>query len=120
MHEFDALTRFFDDSLRVPPEAMARSIIDQILSAAMREVRKELHNLASDNEEHLYLTMETRLEVTLSREDEDLVITGDADYSFWYGNPSDISTNLVVCEAKRKGDKAGLGGTHQLLGYMGR
>ncbi|EAW16627.1 uncharacterized protein NFIA_059820 [Aspergillus fischeri NRRL 181] len=44
--------------------------------------------------------METRLKVTLSREDEDLVITGDADYSFWYGNPSDISTNLVVCEAK--------------------
>jgi hypothetical protein len=48
----------------------------------MREVRKELQSLASENEEHLYLTMETRLEVTLSRQDEDLVITGDADYSF--------------------------------------
>lgn len=62
--------------------------------------------------------METRLEVTLSREDEDLTIKGEADYSFWYGTPADISTNLVVCEAKRLGD-AGTG-DHQLLGYMGR
>ncbi|GFF56827.1 hypothetical protein IFM62136_03231 [Aspergillus lentulus] len=120
MHEFDTLTRFSDVSLRTPAEAMGRSIIDQILSAAMREVRKELQILAPSNEEHLYLTMETRLEVTLSREDEDLVITGDADYSFWYGNPSDISTNLVVCEAKRKGEGSGQGGQSQLLGYMGR
>jgi hypothetical protein len=34
------------------------------------------------DEEHLYLTMETRREVTLSRPEEDLIITGDADYFF--------------------------------------
>ncbi|KAF7167876.1 hypothetical protein CNMCM5623_001023 [Aspergillus felis] len=46
---------------------------------------------------------------------ENLVITGDADYSFWYGDPSDISTNLVVFETKRKGRA---GGTTSVAGYM--
>lgn len=118
MNKFSQYTRFWDNSLSASTEPMARSLINKVLAAAMWEVQEELKNVQSDNQQHLYLTMERWLKVTLSQEDEKLTITDEADYSFWYGNPADISTNLVVCEAKRLGD-AGLG-RHQLLGYMGR
>jgi hypothetical protein len=70
----------------------------------MRVVHKELGHIQTPNQQHLYLGMETRLEVTLTRQEEDLTIKGEADYTFWYGNRSDICTNLVLCEAKRLGD----------------
>ena len=46
--------------------------------------------------------MEMHLEMPGKDGEKDVLWTGPTDYSYWYGNPENAETNLIVVETKKK------------------
>lgn len=66
----------------------------------------------------LLLRFETKIQGEVEWKSETRTITGYSDYSLWYDGALEVGTNLIMVEAKRRGEAAS--GQHQLLVYMGK
>ena len=62
--------------------------------------------------------MEMHLEMPGKDGEKDVLWTGRTDYSYWYGNPENAETNLIVVETKKKYSAADV--HPQTFGYMGK
>lgn len=77
-------------------------------------------NTQASTESYLSLNCQFELHFEIPGKDgeKELLWTGKSDYSYWYGSPENVETNLIVIETKRK--YAGTSGRTQLIEYMGK
>jgi hypothetical protein len=66
----------------------------------------------------LSLRFEAELKCPVTYKNEHRLLSGLADYSLWYPDDGDPSTNLIIVEAKKVGTSEAANG--QLLAYMGK
>lgn len=105
-------------------EAFSRTTIDQIIISALYD-----ENLAQDTPKqssshtndptNLELQYEAQLQRLVTFQGEQRLLSGFADYMFWYGseNNTKLATNLIIVEAKKVGATDTCVG--QLTAYMG-
>lgn len=107
-------------------EAFSRAIIDQILISSIYEENKAIKSVQTrpsappqEDPATLSLQYETKLEKEVIYEGEKRLLSGAADYTLWYApcTPKDLSTNLIIIEAKKTQSADSCLG--QIAAYMG-
>lgn len=95
-------------------EALSRTRLDAIFLTTLAQ----LNPMRGSSAQELNLRFETAMKMEVTYKGKKRELTGQSDYTLFYGNPEDTEGNLFVMEAKKKGDF--WVGVPQLLAYMGK
>ena len=105
-------------------EAFSRTVIDQILISALYEEnhgQTTQHRASSQPEDPAVLELQhgTQFQRQVAYRGESRLLSGYADYTVWYESQkiSNLATNLIIIEAKKKNSTDTCLG--QLTAYMG-
>lgn len=106
-----------------PNEALMRTRIDAILLTTLAATKQQSfshHRDSTCSVQSVRFQFEKSMKLPWTRilengETDHRVVVGKTDYSLRYGNPSDMESNLLVCEAKKHGNES----KWQALIYMG-
>lgn len=116
-------------------EAAIRLMVDAVFLDVLSSVKEESGQYdgvkgkgkrpsteISPSRKSLHMALETNIAYVLPTCIEGKVAErltrGRMDYTFWYGNPKEAETNLVVVETKQRSDLAG--GRWQAVSYLGK
>ncbi|KAL4891747.1 hypothetical protein BDV59DRAFT_203339 [Aspergillus ambiguus] len=97
-------------------EALMRCRIDTILLASLAAQKRASSRDSGSSILSVHFQLETDMRLPWKYEGEQKVISGKTDYSLWYNAPEEMECNLLVVEAKRKGESSS--GVFQVLAYM--